>query len=63
MGKPEISKLINRLRCNKFALQMDELTEIVELVDLILFVDYIYLQNYQEDICICRTLQTNTSGD
>ncbi|KAJ8886839.1 hypothetical protein PR048_013051 [Dryococelus australis] len=37
-------------------------TLISQLAVLIVFVHYVYLQSYQEDLLLCRPLPTNTSG-
>ena len=54
--------LICRIRCTKFALQMDESTDVAGIAVLVIFVRYVYLQSYQEDLLLCRPLPTNTSG-
>ena len=54
--------LLSRIKCTKFSLQMDELTDVVGLAILIVFVRYQYLEPFQEDLLLCRSLPTNTSG-
>ena len=54
--------LISRIRCTKFALQMDESTDVAGLAVLMVFVRYVYLQSYQEELLLCRPLPSNPSG-
>jgi hypothetical protein len=41
---------------------MDESTDVTGLAVLMVFVRYVYLQSYEEDLLLCRPVPTNTSG-
>ncbi|CAI6344434.1 unnamed protein product [Macrosiphum euphorbiae] len=56
------SELISRLKCNNFALQMDESTDVSGLAVLLVFVRYKYQTSLEEDLLLCQPLSTYTTG-
>lgn len=52
------SELISRLKCNNFALQMDESTDVSGLAVLLVFVRYKYQTSLEEDLLLCQPLST-----
>ena len=54
--------LISRIKCTKFSLQVDESTDVAGLAILIVFVRSQYLKSFHEDLLLCKSLPTNTSG-
>lgn len=57
------TELISRLKCRKFALQMDESTDVAGLAVLLVFVRYQYEHSIEEDLLLCKALETNTTGE
>lgn len=58
-----LNQLVQRLRlCDKFALQLDESTDVANFAILLVFVRYIYNGELEEDILFCKPLETHTTG-
>lgn len=47
---------------SKFAIQLDESTDISKMTQLLLFVRYIYGGSIQENLLFCRPLEGHTRG-
>lgn len=62
MANDVTDTLISRIKCTKFASKMDESTDVAGLAILMVFVRYVYLQSYEEDLLLCRPLPTKTTG-
>lgn len=56
------TELITRFRNTKFALQMDESTDVAGLAVLLVFVRYQYQTSFEEDLLLCKPLPSNTTG-
>ena len=54
--------LLSRIKFTKFSLQMDESTDVAGLAILIVFVRYQYLESFQEDLLLCKSLPTTTTS-
>jgi len=54
--------LISIIKYRKFALQMDESTEIAGLAILMVFVHYKNIRSFEENLLFCRPLLSNTTG-
>jgi len=59
-----LNELVRRLRlCDKFAIQLDESTDITNLSIVLVFVRYIYEGKLEEDMLLCEVLETHTTGE
>ena len=56
-------ELVARLQNNKFVLQMDESTDVAGLAVLLVIVRYPYKHSLEEDLLMCSSLPTNTTGE
>jgi hypothetical protein len=56
------NELIFRLKLCKFALQMDESTDVAGLTILIVIVRYQHESTLLEDLLLCKSLPTRTTG-
>jgi len=56
------TELFSRLKSRKFALQMDESTDVAGLAVLLVFVRYEFGFSIEEDLLICEALESNTTG-
>ena len=57
-------QLIQRIKESpKFAIQLDESTDITNLAQLLVYVRYIYKSNVHEDLLFCRPLNDHTTGE
>jgi len=54
--------LVSRIKYTKFALQMDESTDIAGLAVLLVFVCYVNMNSFEEDLLFCKPLLSNTQG-
>ena len=54
--------LLSRIKFTKFSLQIDESTSVAGLAILIVFVRYQYLESFQEDLFLCKSLPTTTTS-
>jgi zinc finger BED domain-containing protein 5/7/8/9 len=54
--------LVSRIKYTKFALQMDESTDIAGLAVLLVFVRYVNMNSFEEDLLFCKPLLSNTTG-
>jgi len=57
-----LKQLLNRLRSNYFAMQLDESTDISNFSQLV-YVRYIYKEDILEDFLFCQTLNGRTTGN
>ncbi|GBP24125.1 Zinc finger BED domain-containing protein 5 [Eumeta japonica] len=55
-------ELVTRLQKTRFALQMDESTDVDGLAILLVIVRYPYESSFEEDMLMCSPLPTNTIG-
>lgn len=56
-------ELVTRLQNTRFALQMDESTDVAGLAILLVIVRYPYKSSFEEDMLMCSPLLTNTTGE
>ncbi|GBP06346.1 Zinc finger BED domain-containing protein 5 [Eumeta japonica] len=56
-------ELVTRLQKTRFALQMDESTDVAGLAILLVIVRYPYESSFEEDMLMCSPLPTNTTGE
>lgn len=57
-------ELILRLQlCDEYSLQLDETTDVANLSVLLVFVRYYYNGSIEEDMLLCKSLETNTTGE
>lgn len=56
-------ELVARLQKTRFALQMDESTDVTGLAILLVIVRYLYERFFEEDMLMCSPLPTNTTGE
>ncbi|GBP79554.1 Zinc finger BED domain-containing protein 5 [Eumeta japonica] len=56
-------ELVTRLQKTRFALQMDESTDVTGLTILLVIVRYPYESSFEEDMLMCSPLPTNTTGE
>ncbi|GBP78856.1 Zinc finger BED domain-containing protein 5 [Eumeta japonica] len=56
-------ELVTRLQKTRFALQMDESTDVAGLAILLVIVRYPYESSFKEDMLMCSPLPTNTTGE
>lgn len=56
-------ELVTRLQKTRFALQMDESTDVAGLAILLVIVRYPYESSFEEDMLMCSPLLTNTTGE
>ncbi|GBP09195.1 Zinc finger BED domain-containing protein 5 [Eumeta japonica] len=56
-------ELFKRLQKTRFALQMDESTDVAGLAILLVIVRYPYESSFEEDMLMCSPLPTNTTGE
>ncbi|CAH0404045.1 unnamed protein product [Chilo suppressalis] len=56
-------ELVTRLQNTRFALQMDESTDVAGLAILLVIVRYPYKSSFEEDMLMCSSLLTNTTGE
>ncbi|CAG5038897.1 unnamed protein product [Parnassius apollo] len=56
-------ELVARLQKTRFALQMDESTDVTGLAILLVIVRYPYERSFEEDMLMCLPLPTNTTGE
>jgi len=54
--------LVSIIKYRKFALQMDESTDVAGLAILLVFVRYENIHSFEEDLLFCRPLLSNTTG-
>lgn len=52
----------SRIKCSKFALKIDEWTDIAGIAVLLVFVRYVNINSFKEDFLFCRPLLSNTTG-
>jgi len=57
------SQLLNWLRGNYFAMQLDESTDITYLAQLFVYVRCIYKDKIEEDFLFCQPLEGRTTGN
>lgn len=58
------TELISRLQqCNGYSLQLDESTDVAGLAILLVFVRYNFQKGIEEDLLLCESLQTQTTGE
>jgi len=63
ISNDQFQQLLMRLKdSSKFAIQLDESTGISKMVQLLLFVRYIYEGSIHEDILFCSPLEGHTRG-
>ena len=63
MGMYIKSEVCSRLQqVDFFCLQLDESTDVAGLAVLLAFVRYVYDGDIQEDLFLCKTLPTSTTG-
>lgn len=63
ISNDQFQQLLMRLKdSSKFAIQLDESTDISKMAQLLLFVRYIYEGSIHEDILFCRPLEGHTRG-
>jgi Tfp pilus assembly protein PilO len=56
-------QLLNRIKCSpKFALQIDESTDVAGLAQLLVFVGYFFEDNIQEEFMFCLPLSERCTG-
>ncbi|KAK9681399.1 hypothetical protein QE152_g38339 [Popillia japonica] len=56
-------KLVTRLQKTRFVLQMDESTDVAGLAILLVIVRYPHESPFEEDMLLCSSLPTNTTGE
>ncbi|XP_014298159.2 zinc finger BED domain-containing protein 5-like [Microplitis demolitor] len=56
-------ELVTRLQKTRFALQVDESTDVAGLAILLVIVRYPYESSFEEDMLMCSPLPTNTTGE
>lgn len=52
--------LVSIVKYRKFALQMDESTDVAGLAILLVFIRYENMHSFEEDLLFCRSLLSNT---
>ncbi len=58
------TELIRRVKmASTFSLQMDESTDVAGLAVLLVFVRYIHESRIEEDLLICKPLESHTTGE
>lgn len=55
-------ELVTRLQKTRFALQMDESTDVAGLAILLVIVRYPYESSFEEDLLMCSPLLINTTA-
>lgn len=59
-----LDELVRRLRlCETFTIQLDESTDVANLSILLVFVRYVHAGEFEEDLLLCKTLDTYTTGE
>jgi len=58
-----LKQLLNRLKSNYFAMQLDESTDISNFSQLLVYIRYIYKEEILEDFLFSKTLNGKTTGD
>ncbi|XP_022167750.1 zinc finger BED domain-containing protein 5-like [Myzus persicae] len=62
-GASNVSEtLVSRIKYTKFALQIDKSTDIAGLAVLLVFVRYVNMNSFEEDLLFCKPLLSNTTG-
>ena len=57
-------ELLQRLqKCSAFSLQLDESTDVAQLSILLVFVRYDFESSIEEDLFLCTSLETKTTGE
>ncbi|GFY07032.1 zinc finger BED domain-containing protein 5 [Trichonephila clavipes] len=56
-------ELVTRLQKARFVLQIDESTDVAGLAILLVIVRYPYENSFEEDMLMCSSLPTNTTGE
>lgn len=62
MAEDVENSLISRLKISKFAIQLDESTDVAGLAILMVFVRYSMFESFEEDLLLCKPLPTTTTG-
>jgi hypothetical protein len=56
-------QLLTRIKCSpKFALQIDESTDVTEFAQLLVFVGYCFEENIQEEFMFCQPFSERCTG-
>ena len=55
-------QLILQIESRKFAIQLDELTDITKMAHLMAYVRHVYNNNIHEDLLFCQPLHGRTTG-
>lgn len=53
--------LVSRIKYTKFALQIDESTVIADLAVVLMFIRYVNINSFEEDLLFCKLLLSNTT--
>jgi len=63
INNDQLVQLITRIRESpKFSIQLDETTDITKLAQLLVYVRYVYKENVEEELLLCRPLKDRTTG-
>ncbi len=64
ISKDQFEQLLERIKENsKFAIQLDETTDIANMAQLLVYVRYCHNDNVHEDLLCCRPLEGHTTGE
>ena len=63
MGQDVEQQLIDKLKSQRFSLQIDECTERKSEALLLAYVRYIDMEKFQEEMLFCQSLETTTRGE
>ena len=60
----QLQQLITRLKkSQKFAIQLDETTDVTKNAQLLVYVRYVHEENVEEELLFCRSLKSHTKGE
>jgi hypothetical protein len=59
-----LDELFRRLRLSEsFTIQLDESTDVVNVVILLVFIRYVYEGEFQEDLLLCKSTEARITGE
>ena len=60
----QLQQLLTRLKkSQKFAIQLEETTDVSKNAKLLLYVRYVHEENVEEELLFCRSLKCHTKGE